>query len=152
MIVLLGSLYDAVARAARDWVVEFSATRTPGSLGAPLATLPRVQEGIGEIEARLAVNRVLLDALSARTDAGAPPEIAEAGLVKYTTTRHAIEVTERALQLSGNHGLSRHNPLERHHRDLLCSRIHTPQNDSILVSAGRAAFDTFAARRAADGG
>ncbi|WP_009916467.1 acyl-CoA dehydrogenase family protein, partial [Burkholderia humptydooensis] len=140
MIVLLGSLYDAVAQAARDWVVGFASERAPAGLGAPLATLPRVQEIVGEIDALLQTNRVLLDDASARADAGAPLRVDASGLVKFTVTNHAIRVTELALQLSGNHGLSRHNPLERHHRDVLCSRIHTPQNDSILVAAGRAAF------------
>lgn len=140
MIVLLGSLYDAVARAARDWVVGFAKSRAPASLGAPLATLPRVQEIVGEIDALLQTNRVLLDDVAARADAGAPPDVDASGLVKFTVTNHAIRVTELALQLSGNHGLSRHNPLERYHRDVLCSRTHTPQNDSILVAAGRAAF------------
>ncbi len=126
MIALLGGLYDAVARAARDWLLGFVNTRAPASLGAPLATLPRVQETLGEIEALLLANRVLLDELTERADAGAPPDVVSAGLVKYTVTNHAIRVTELALQLSGNHGLSRHHPLERHHRDVLCSRIHTP--------------------------
>ena len=53
-------------------------------------------------------------------------------------TNHAIRAVELALQLSGNHGLARQNPLERHYRDVLCSRIHTPQNDAILVAAGKA--------------
>lgn len=55
-------------------------------------------------------------------------------------TRHAIEVVERALRLSGNHGLARRNPLERWHRDVLCGRIHTPQEDSACIAAGRAAL------------
>ncbi|MNU10989.1 hypothetical protein D3C72_2584980 [compost metagenome] len=55
-------------------------------------------------------------------------------------TSNAIRAVELALQLSGNHGLSRNNPLERRCRDVLCSRIHTQQNDSILVTAGRVAL------------
>ncbi|EYS80491.1 acyl-CoA dehydrogenase [Cupriavidus sp. SK-4] len=138
MIVLLGSLYDAVARAAAAWIGDFVRERAPGSLGAPLATLPRVQEAIGEIAALLRANQVLLDDAAARTDAGEAPTPADSGLLKYTVTGNAIRAVELALQLSGNHGLSRNNPLERHYRDVLCSRIHTPQNDSILVAAGRA--------------
>jgi len=38
----------------------------------------------------------------------------------------------------------RRNPLERHHRDVLCSRIHTPQSDSVLVGAGRLALERAA--------
>jgi alkylation response protein AidB-like acyl-CoA dehydrogenase len=140
MTVLLGSLYDAVAQAARDWLVQFLNTRAPANLGGPLATLPRMQEAVGEITAALRTNRVLLDHAAEAADAGAPLSITDSGLLKYTVTTNAIRAVELALQLSGNHGLSRHNPLERHYRDVLCSRIHTPQNDSILLAAGRTAL------------
>ena len=140
MITLLGTLYDGVARAARDWLLVFLRNRSPGSLGAPLASLPRVQQAVGEIEALLWANDALLDGLARRTDAGAPPSLAESGLVKFNVTGNAIRAVELALQLTGNHGLSRANPLERHLRDVLCSRIHTPQNDSILTAAGVAAL------------
>ena len=140
MNVLLGSLYDAVAQAARDWLTQFLNTRAPANLGGPLATLPRMQEAAGEIAAALRTNRVLLDHAAEVADAGAPLSLTDSGLLKYTVTTNAIRAAELALQLSGNHGLSRHNPLERHYRDVLCSRIHTPQNDSILLAAGRTAL------------
>ncbi|MET3181582.1 Acyl-CoA dehydrogenase [Variovorax sp. YR750] len=140
MTVLLGSLYDAVAHAARDWLVGFLNRRAPGSLGTPLAGLPRVQEHVGEIEALLRTNRVLLDDATAAVDGGHAQPAADSGLLKYTVTGNAIRAVELALQLSGNHGLTRQNPLERHYRDVLCSRIHTPQNDAILVAAGKRAL------------
>jgi hypothetical protein len=40
---------------------------------------------------------------------------------------------EIGLELTGNPGISRRNPLERHYRDVLCSRIHSPQADTVLV-------------------
>lgn len=64
----------------------------------------------------------------------------EASHIKYVATGNAIRAVEIGLELTGNPGLSRKNPLERHYRDVLCSRIHSPQNDTILVGAGRAAF------------
>jgi alkylation response protein AidB-like acyl-CoA dehydrogenase len=140
MVTLLGTLYDGVARAARDWLLVFLKNRSPGSLGAPLASLPRVQQAVGEIEALLWANDALIDGLVKRADAGTPPSVAESGLVKFNVTGNAIKAVELALQLTGNPGLSRANPLERHLRDVLCSRIHTPQNDSILTAAGMAAF------------
>jgi hypothetical protein len=149
MVALLGSLYDAVARASRDWLLGFATTRAPSGLGAPLATLPRVQEAIGEIEGWLHANRVLLDEHIARTDAGDAPTVTTSGLVKRTVTEQAIRVVEHALKLSGNHGLSRHNPLERHYRDVLCGRVHTPQDDAIAMAAGRAALEAAAAAAAA---
>lgn len=141
MVVLLGTLYDAVAQAAEAWLGGFLSTRAPGSLGAPLASLPRVQEQVGEIQAPLRTNRVLLDHAAAEVDAGRTPSATDSGLLKYSVTANAIRAVEIALQLSGNHGLSRQNPLERHYRDVLCSRIHTPQNDAILVAAGKAALN-----------
>ena len=73
---------------------------------------------------------------------GAPPTARdrESGLVKMTVTTNAIAAVERAVELVGNPGLSRANQIERHLRDVLYSRIHTPQNDSILLAAGRAPF------------
>jgi alkylation response protein AidB-like acyl-CoA dehydrogenase len=138
--VLLGSIYDAVARAAYDWLCDFLRTRSPANLAAPLASLPRVQEHVGEIAALLHSNRVLLAHAGSEVDAGRTPSPSDSGLLKYTTTNNAIRAVEIALQLSGNHGLTRHNPLERHYRDVLCGRVHTPQNDSALVAAGKSAL------------
>ncbi|WP_218509866.1 acyl-CoA dehydrogenase family protein [Variovorax sp. dw_308] len=140
MVVLLGSLYDAVAHAARDWLIGFLNQRAPSGLGAPLASLPRVQEHVGEIDALLHVNHVLLDHATTAVDQGRTPSAVDSGLLKYTVTNNAIRAVELALQLSGNHGLTRHNPLERHLRDVLCGRIHTPQNDAVLVAAGKRAL------------
>ena len=141
MIVLLCALYDGVARAVRAWLLKFLVARVPGSLRAPLSSVARVQQTVGEIEALLWANDALITALVKATDAGAPPSATESGLVKYSVTDNAIRAVDLALQLSGNHGLSRHNPLERHHRDVLCSRIHTPQADTILIGAGKLALE-----------
>ena len=40
---------------------------------------------------------------------------------------------EQAVALVGNNGLTRRYPLERHYRDVLCARVHTPQDDSIVA-------------------
>jgi alkylation response protein AidB-like acyl-CoA dehydrogenase len=140
MIVLQSAIYDAVAEAARDWLVEYLLDRAPSNLGAPLASLPRFQEAVGDIEARLLTNRTLLDAVTEAADRGAHWPAERVLLVKHTVTTNVIAITSRALEITGNPGLSRNNPLERHHRNALCSRIHTPQDDMILATAGRAAF------------
>jgi alkylation response protein AidB-like acyl-CoA dehydrogenase len=136
----ISAIYDGVARAARDWLVTYLKQRAPTNLGAPLATLPRVQEKLGEIEARLHTNRILIQTAAERADRGDPPSAIEANLIKYTTTGNSIHAVQLGLELTGNPGLSHHNPLERHYRDVMCSRIHSPQNDTILVGAGRSAF------------
>jgi alkylation response protein AidB-like acyl-CoA dehydrogenase len=136
----ISTIYNGVARAGRDWLLQYLKERTPSNLGAALSTLPRVREKFGEIEALLYTNRVLLENAVARVERGDAPSGVEANLVKYTTTGNSIRALEIALELTGNPGLSRNNPLERHYRDVLCSRIHSPQNDTILVAAGASAF------------
>ena len=133
----ISTIYDGVARAARDWLAQYLKQRVPTNLGAALATLPRFQEKFGEIEALLYANRVLIENAAARADRGELVSSTEANLVKYVATGNAIRAVEIGLELTGNPGLSRKNPLERHYRDVLCSRIHSPQNDTILTGAGR---------------
>ncbi|WP_394792505.1 acyl-CoA dehydrogenase family protein [Rhodoferax sp.] len=140
MVVMLGSLYTGVARAARDWVVQFLQDRKPVNLGAALATLPRAQEIVGTIEGYLLANDRLLAGLAREVDAGTVVPAVDSGLLKSLVTNNAVHAVEAALSLSSNHGLSRSNPLERHLRDVLCGRIHTPQDDSARVGAGRRAL------------
>lgn len=134
----ISTIYDGAARAARDWLRDYLNDRAPANLGAALATLPRVEEKFGEIEALLYANRVLIESAAARVDAGDPPTATEANHIKYLATNNAIRAVGLGLELTGNPGLSRNHPLERHYRDVLCSRIHSPQDDTILVGAGRA--------------
>jgi alkylation response protein AidB-like acyl-CoA dehydrogenase len=138
--VLVGAVYDGVARAARDWLVDFLKTRVPSSLGSPLSTLPRAQEIVGNIEAKLGVNTRLLNSFASDIDAAAALTASEANIVKLTVTNNAVTVVEDALSLTSNHGLTRANPLERHYRDVLCGRVHTPQDDSTRIAAGRRAL------------
>ncbi|KRW62092.1 acyl-CoA dehydrogenase family protein [Pseudomonas sp. TTU2014-080ASC] len=136
MSTLLGAIYDGAAQAARDWLIEWLGQRAPASLGAPLSTVPRVQETVGDIERLLLSNRLQLDALSTH-----PLSSQEAGLIKVSVTENAVAVVEKALELTGNHGLSLHHPLQRHYRNVLCGRVHTPQRDSALILAGKTALN-----------
>ncbi|MBI6885042.1 acyl-CoA dehydrogenase family protein [Pseudomonas putida] len=135
MSVLLASVYDGVAQAARDWLVSWLEARKPSNLGASLSTLARFQETVGHIDTLLYANRSLLDAAA---EGHSPP--GNAAQLKYLVTGNAIRAVELAIEASGNPGLSRQNPLQRHYRDVLCSRVHTPQNDAVLRDVGRAVF------------
>jgi alkylation response protein AidB-like acyl-CoA dehydrogenase len=138
--IFVAAIYDGIARAARDWLVDFLKSRVPSNLGAPLATLPRAQEIVGGIDARLAVNARLIESFAQDFDDGVLLSASESNIVKLTVTNNAIEVVENALSLTSNHGLTRANPLERHYRDVLCGRVHTPQDDATRVTAGRLAL------------
>ncbi|MBO1076548.1 acyl-CoA dehydrogenase family protein [Roseomonas marmotae] len=136
----LGALYTGIARAARDWTVTFLRHRVPTGLGAPLATLPRMQEKMGEIEALLAANKRLIASLARDFDAGRAAPMAEAHALKSLLVENAVRAVETAAGLAGNHAHSRRNPLERHLRDVLCGRVHVPTAEAAHVAAGRAAL------------
>jgi alkylation response protein AidB-like acyl-CoA dehydrogenase len=138
---LIAAIYLGIADAARDWLVEFLRARTPGNLGKPLAQLERMQVAVGEIEILLRASTALLDATAAKADD--PRESLdpnEPAIVKHVVTENAIAAVQKAVALIGNPALSRSNPLERHLRNVLCGRIHSPQGDSVLQAAGLAAL------------
>ncbi|HEV2635409.1 MAG TPA: molybdopterin-dependent oxidoreductase [Actinocrinis sp.] len=145
----LTALYLGVAESARDWLIDFLHQRTPAALGKPLATLPRFQDGVGEIEAQLTAALDLIAGLALRYDAGDRQAAEHSAAAKLIGTRAAINAVERATSLIGNNALTRRNPLERHHRDVLCARVHTPQDDSIVSSVGQAAIARRAPKPAA---
>jgi len=138
--VLFSTVYDGAARAARDWFVKFLRERAPTNLDAPLATLPRMQLAVGEIDSALYASRVLLASIAERVDRGETPHPQESLYVKHNVTKNALDAASKAMELSGNPGLAQANPLERHYRDVLCARVHSPQNDSIFLSGGRLAL------------
>ncbi|HXV91768.1 MAG TPA: acyl-CoA dehydrogenase family protein, partial [Pseudonocardia sp.] len=93
------------------------------------------------IEVTLSGAETLVAALARGVDAGDPAAAARAPGTKVLGTRAAIGAVEQAVALVGNPGLSRANDLERHHRDVLCSRVHSPQDDTVLDAAGAAALE-----------
>jgi len=143
----LTALYLGVAQTARDWLLGFLHERTPAALGKPLATLPRFQDAVGEIEAELTGALDLISGLALRFDAGDRQAAEHSSVAKLIGTRAAIDAVERAVALIGNNALTRHNPLQRHLRDVLCARVHTPQDDSIVSATGQAALARHAAAR-----
>lgn len=135
--VLLASVYHGIALAARDDFIDWLRARAPSNLGAPLATLTTFQQRVGEIDSLLLASRVLLEAAAAGTLAEK-----DALALKYLVTRQSIDAVRLALESGGNPALNRKNALERHYRNVLCGRVHTPQDDSALTAIGRAALST----------
>lgn len=133
----MAAIYTGVARAARDWIVDFLRRRVPTGLGAPLATLPRAQEKVGEIEMLLAANARLIGSVASEADNGSPPDPEESALVKAMAIEHAVRAVERAASLAGNHAHARGSPIERCIRDVRSGRVQAPQADAAHVAAGR---------------
>jgi alkylation response protein AidB-like acyl-CoA dehydrogenase len=131
------AIYLGVALAAQDFFVNFANERVPTSLGRPIATTERIQTVAGEMEAQLTIAREIAFGLARRSDSGerVAPELGV--LAKPLISRAVIASVQVALAAIGNPGLSRSNALERHWRDVQCSRVHPPQEDAALLVAGK---------------
>ena len=131
------AMYVGVARAAQEFFIRFAHERIPGAIGKPIAQTERIQSIAGEIDAQLFQAEELLGSVAGRADAGDPAAAAQAPYVKLLATRSAVTAVQTAVQALGNPALSRHNPIERHLRDVLCCRIHPPQDDMALIFLGQ---------------
>lgn len=134
--VLLASVYHGVALSARDDLLRHLNGHVPASLGAPLSSIPRIQEGLGQIEVLLAANRRLLASVARDIDVGERVGT-DALAVRHVVIDNAVAVTDLALELGGNRGLRRDYHLERHHRDAITARAHAPQSHMIRTILGR---------------
>jgi alkylation response protein AidB-like acyl-CoA dehydrogenase len=104
---------------------------------------------VGEIEVLLRTSAGLLETAAARADRGDQPLDADASsIVKHTVTENAISAVQKAVALAGNPALSRSNPIERHLRNVLCARVHSPQGDNVAQAVGRAVLQRSTPRHA----
>ncbi|MCU1476683.1 MAG: putative acyl-CoA dehydrogenase [Subtercola sp.] len=141
----ISALYLGIARAAQKFFTTFANERIPSSLGRPIATTERIQSIAGEIEAHLVQAEEVLYGLAGRIDAGDADALQRSLLAKLIITRSAITAVQTAVAALGNPGLTRNNPLERHLRNVLCSRVHPPQDDAALVIAGKRVLSSYGA-------
>lgn len=135
------ALYVGVARAARSAFVRFARDRVPGALGRPIATTERIQSVAGEIDAQIAQAETLLFGALLRAEAGDLTHLPQLSVLKVQIARSAIAAVQTALAALGNPALSRRLPFERLLRDVLCVRVHPPQEDAALLAAGRRLLD-----------
>ncbi|PWJ48308.1 Acyl-CoA dehydrogenase [Quadrisphaera granulorum] len=142
----LPALYLGVARAAQAAFTDFAHDRVPAALGRPIATTDRIRAVAGEVEAQLLGAEVILTSLARAVDESTPGStdrqqaLERSGVAKLLVTRAAITAVETLVGAAGNPGLSRRSPLQRHLRDVLCSRIHPPQDDTALIALGSRAL------------
>jgi alkylation response protein AidB-like acyl-CoA dehydrogenase len=136
------ALYVGVARAARSAFATYARERVPTALGRPIAETERIQTVAGEIEAQIVQVETLLYGTLLRVEADDPTVTAGLSLVKVQIARSVIAAVQTAVAALGNAALTRNNPLERHLRDVLCVRVHPPQEDTALLAAGRAVLRT----------
>jgi alkylation response protein AidB-like acyl-CoA dehydrogenase len=141
---MLSAVYLGTALAARDAVIQYSLERVPTALGKPIASLPKIQRQIGEIDVALQAARALLLEVASGWSgddserAAIMPRIAAA---KTVVMDAATCATERALEVAGGSAITRALPLERYFRDVRAGQMQPPSGDTALEMVGRAALN-----------
>lgn len=138
---ILSSVYLGSALGARNALIRYALERIPTALGKPIATLPKIQRQIGEIDIALQAARSLLLEVAAEWDGSNYWRVAAA---KQYAVEVANDVTDKALRVAGGASLTRNLPLERYFRDVRAGQMQPPSGDTALEIVGRGAIETVA--------
>jgi alkylation response protein AidB-like acyl-CoA dehydrogenase len=141
---IMASVYLGAALAARDAAIRFALERVPTALGKPIATLPKIQAQIGDMD--LALQLACDYLLNAAGDWTSDPQTRRRVYPRIAAAKHfAVEtansVTEKALRLVGGSAITHALPLERHFRDVRAGLMQPPSADTALELIGRAAIE-----------
>jgi alkylation response protein AidB-like acyl-CoA dehydrogenase len=137
---IVAATYLGTAIAARNALIQYALERVPTALGKPIATLPKIQRQIGEIDVALQAARALLLEVAAEwTGKDHRPQFPCIVSAKHVATETAIDVTDKALRAAGGASLTRGLPLERYFRDVRAGLMHPPSGDAALEIVGQKA-------------
>lgn len=140
---MLSAVYLGTALAARDALVRFALERVPTALGEPIATLPKIQRQVGEIDVVLMAARALLFEVAESwtgQDADRAAIMPRIAAAKLAVAAAANEATDKALQAAGGSAITRALPLERSFRDVRAASMQPPSGDTAYEMVGRAAL------------
>lgn len=143
---IMSTIYLGAAVSARNCVIQFALERVPTALGKPIATLPKIQRQIGEIDVALQAARALLFDVAAEwtgEDADRAKMSARIAAAKTMVTETANKVTDQALRIAGGTSITKALPLERYFRDVRAGSMQPPSGDTALEIVGRAAVAEF---------
>lgn len=149
---IMSAVYLGAAMAARNAVIRFALERVPTALGKPIATLPKIQRQIGEIDVALQASRALLMEVAGSwqgDDAAREAMMARVAAAKTMVTETANDVTNQALQIAGGSSITGALPLERFFRDVRAGSMQPPSGDTALEMVGRAAIEGVKERETA---
>lgn len=141
---IMASVYLGAAMAARQRVIQFALERVPTALGKPIATLPKIQRQIGDIDISLqAAQALLFDVAGSWSgkDEDRDYMAARIAAAKTMVTETANDVTDKALRIAGGTSITKSLPLERYFRDVRAGSMQPPSGDTALEMVGRAAIE-----------
>lgn len=132
-----------VAKAARDYAVEYARTRTPNS-NKTIKEYPGVRTRIARIDLLLQRSRALLYDAAHAWETGEEQDMSPANKVavaKIDSMNNCIEAVDLAMRVVGGVSLLRDRPMERFYRDVRVPLHNPPLEDRALEQLARSALD-----------
>ncbi len=139
----LVAVYLGIAQASLDAASDYANERVPSALAKPIATLPHIQQWIGQMQVGVVAARAVLYDVARRWTANPqerPALGAHIAAAKHFVTNTACSVTDTGLRVAGGFSLTRRLTLERHFRDARGGLFQPPQDDLALGLLGRSAL------------
>ena len=135
--------YIGIAKAARDYAVQFAKSYQPQSLPHPISEVPEVRRKVAEIDIELMKSRHFMYHVASLWDQY-PEKRREMGeelaAVKYVVTNSAVKIVDIAMRIVGGQSLMKSHPLERYYRDVRAGLHNPPADDLTFMKIGNKAF------------
>jgi alkylation response protein AidB-like acyl-CoA dehydrogenase len=136
------SIYLGIARAARDFAIAYTQTRTRVPFRHPESYYPGHQFLAAEMDIGLKAAWAFQTAMAARLST--PPRDyqthVDAVAMQHFCMRTAVDVVNKAIDMVGGAALARRLPLERYYRDVRSGPVHPIGGYDALEMIGKHAF------------
>ena len=137
------SVYLGIARAARDFAVEFTKGRTRVPFQYPESYYPGKQFLAAEMDIGLKAAWAFQTQMAARLSEPQNRDdqtLVDAITMQYFCMHTAVDVVNKAIDMVGGAALARRLPLERYYRDVRAGPIHPIGGHDALEVIGKHAF------------
>src|SRR5580698_5055975 len=123
----ISACYLGIARAARDYAINWARERTQLPFNRPVSHYPGNQFLAAEMEVGLkAARAMLIQTASPLSEPSlrADPPVMDLLACKHFVTETAMNVVDKAMRIAGGAAISRSSPLEQMYRDVRAGVIH----------------------------
>lgn len=137
--------YIGIAKAARNYAMNFAASYIPTSLGKPIAEAPNIKHLIGEMELTLTTARHMLYGTVERYEHCENKSTFKEPLdvTKIEVTNAAMKVVDLAMRIVGARALSESNPMHRYYLNVRAGLYNPPMSDVIQTKLANEAIEEF---------
>ena len=138
-----GSVYLGIAKAARDFAIEHTGKRVRVPHQYPASHYPKNQFLAAEMDIGLKVAWAAQVSMAERLSDFSNLDdqtMIDGIVVQYFSTKTAVEVVDKAMDMLGGAALSKGLPMERYYRDVRTGRLHPPGGHDALELIGKHAF------------